>query len=82
MLQDQLKATTGPNSSSEDRTPRERRVLLNVQAVAEMLNCSPRHVYRLTDSKRMPKPYKLGALCRWDRAAIEAWIAGGCRPPR
>ena len=28
--------------------------LLDVQAVAEMLGCSPRHVYRLSDAGRMP----------------------------
>ena len=42
--------------------------LLDVQAVAELLDCSPRHVYRLSDSGRMPAPLKLGALCRWNRA--------------
>ena len=34
--------------------------LLDVQAVAEMLGCSPRHVYRLSDAGRMPAPLKLG----------------------
>jgi len=52
--------------------------LLDVQAVAEMLGCSTRHVYRLSDSGRMPAPVKLGALVRWDRAALADWIAQGC----
>jgi excisionase family DNA binding protein len=53
-------------------------VLIDVRAVAELLGCSDRHVYRLADNGRMPKPRKLGALCRWSRAEIDAWIAGGC----
>lgn len=52
--------------------------LLDVQAVADMLGCSMRHVYRLSDAGRMPGPVKLGALVRWNRAAIEKWITDGC----
>jgi excisionase family DNA binding protein len=56
--------------------------LLNVRAVAQMLHCSPRHVYRLADAGRMPPPLKLGALVRWSRQSIETWISGGCKPVR
>ena len=52
--------------------------LLDVQAVAEMLDCSTRHVYRLSDAGRMPAPVKLGSLVRWSRSAVEDWIAAGC----
>ena len=52
--------------------------LLDVQAVATMLGCSPRHVYRLSDAGRMPSPLKLGALVRWSRAAVDEWIDAGC----
>ena len=52
--------------------------LLDVQSVAELLDCSARHVYRLSHAGRMPAPVKLGTLVRWSKAAIEDWIAGGC----
>jgi len=52
--------------------------LLDVRAVARLLDCSPRHVYRLSDSDRMPRPVKLGNLVRWNRDAIEEWIEAGC----
>lgn len=52
--------------------------LIDVHAVASMLSCSARHVYRLCDAGRMPRPVRLGALVRWDRSVIEAWIADGC----
>ena len=52
--------------------------LLDVQAVADMLGCSPRHVYRLADAGRMPMSVHLGALVRWDFAALCDWIAQGC----
>jgi excisionase family DNA binding protein len=53
--------------------------LLDVKAVALLLGgCSVRHVYRLADAGRMPRPVKLGTLVRWRRAELEAWIDAGC----
>jgi excisionase family DNA binding protein len=52
--------------------------MLGVAEVASILRCSPKTVYRLADSGKMPAPCRLGALVRWSRAAIEAWIAQGC----
>jgi len=58
--------------------PTEEVRLLDVQAVAQILACSTRHIYRLADSGRMPRPRKLGALVRWDRKELEKWLADGC----
>ena len=52
--------------------------LLDVEVVAEILGCSTRHVYRLSDAGRMPRPVKLGSLVRWSASAIQAWIDQGC----
>jgi excisionase family DNA binding protein len=54
--------------------------LLDVRAVAQLLNCSTRHVYRLVERGEAPIPVKVGALVRWQRQIIETWIAGGCKP--
>jgi excisionase family DNA binding protein len=54
--------------------------LLDVRAVAALLDCSPRHVYRLSDAGHMPPPVRLGALVRWRRDTLDAWLAGGCEP--
>ncbi len=56
--------------------------LLDVRAVAALLGCSARHVYRLADAGHMPPPVRLGALVRWPRQTIEDWIAAGCKPCR
>ena len=56
--------------------------LLDVRAVAALLGCSARHVYRLADAGRMPSPVRIGALVRWRRAEVQEWIDGGCRPVR
>jgi excisionase family DNA binding protein len=52
--------------------------LLDVGAVAELLNCSPQHVRRLADGGRMPRPLRIGTLCRWRRTDLESWLAAGC----
>jgi predicted DNA-binding transcriptional regulator AlpA len=57
--------------------------LLDVRAVAAMLGgCSTRHVYRLADTGRMPRPIKLGQLTRWRRAELVDWLNVGCAPVR
>lgn len=65
--------------SSAENPPAE---LLDVRTVAAMLDCSPRHVYRLADSGRMPGPVRIGCLVRWPRRSIREWIEGGCQPIR
>jgi predicted DNA-binding transcriptional regulator AlpA len=52
-------------------------VLVDRQGVAEILACSPRHVYRL-QARGLPRPLRLGALARWRRGDIERWISLGC----
>ena len=56
----------------------ESQSLLDVKAVAQLLTCSVRHVYRLVDDGKMPRPVKLGALVRWRREDLLNWLAGGC----
>jgi excisionase family DNA binding protein len=52
--------------------------LIDVKFVAALNSCSPKHIYRLVDAGKMPPPVRLGALVRWNRATIDAWIAAGC----
>ena len=56
----------------------QEKALLDIQAVAGLLQCSPRHVYRLKDTGAMPEPMKLGSLVRWNRQEILEWINQGC----
>lgn len=52
--------------------------LLDVRAVANLIGCSTRNVFRLSDSGKMPPPLKIGALVRWRMEEIQSWIAAGC----
>jgi len=58
---------------------RARGDLLDVHTVCELLGgCSVRHVYRLADAGKMPRPVKLGSLVRWRTDELRLWIADGC----
>ena len=74
-------ATAMTNTGGGDRKPREnseQSLLIDVHDMASMLACSARHVWRMADAGKMPRPHKLGALRRWDRSTIENWIQEGC----
>ena len=65
---------------TKNAAPAEPPALLDVRAVARILNCSTRHVHRLRETGRMPAPVRVGVLVRWSRQTIQDWIAGGCKP--
>lgn len=52
--------------------------LLDVREVSELLRCSTRHVYRLSDAGKLPIPRHLGSLVRWSRYKLLKWVADGC----
>jgi predicted DNA-binding transcriptional regulator AlpA len=61
---------------------RPARRLGDAKAVGKVLDLSWRTVYRLADAGKIPSGFKLGASRRWDLSEIEAFIAGGCKPPK
>lgn len=72
--------TTSMCANKPDETASVAPELLDVRKVASMLGCSPRHVYRLFDAGRLPRPVRLGTLVRWRRAELASWIDDGCKP--
>jgi len=40
---------------------------------------SARHLYRMVSAGLMPTGCKLGALRRWSRSELDAWVRGGCQ---
>lgn len=56
--------------------------LLDVRSVAQLLNCSTRHVIRLADAGLMPSPVRIGRLTRWPLRSVEDWIGAGCPAQR
>lgn len=52
--------------------------MIGVDALADELGVSTRHIRRLVDAGKCPPPVRLGACIRWPRVVIDTWIAGGC----
>lgn len=52
--------------------------LVEVRQLAQMLACSERTIWRLSDGGKMPAPVRIGRLVRWSRQAILDWIESGC----
>jgi predicted DNA-binding transcriptional regulator AlpA len=51
--------------------------LLAAAEVAKILSCSPRHVWALNSSGRLPRPIRLGRVTRWRADEIRDWLAAG-----
>lgn len=56
------------------------RELLSARETAAVLGVSTRHVFRLVQLGRMPKPLRLGGLVKWRRVDLQRWLAAGCPP--
>lgn len=48
--------------------------LLDVRAVAKILNCSPRSVWAWSEDGTFIPPIRLGRLRRWRLADVQSWI--------
>ena len=62
------------------KTPPAEPALIDVKAMAGLLGCSSRHVTRLEEAGQLPPAVKLGRLSRWNREAVQKWLADGCPP--
>ena len=62
-----------------EQTNQMESALLTIAQVAEQLNCSQRHVRRMSETRRMPGPLHLGShLLRWRCDEVRSWISRGC----
>jgi excisionase family DNA binding protein len=69
-----------PTQTPIDPPPAHR--LIDAREAARRYGCGWRTLYRLADRGSIPPGIRLGALRRWDAAAIDAHIAAGCPPLR
>lgn len=48
---------------------------LDVQAMARLLGCTERTIWRHEGKGLIPEARRIGGVVRWDRAEIEEWLA-------
>ncbi|WP_391575337.1 helix-turn-helix transcriptional regulator [Aureliella helgolandensis] len=51
---------------------------MSISQLAHRWGCSERHVRRMADSGRCPRPIRLGSLIRWPATEIEQWERDFC----
>lgn len=78
---DKLKAADLRTSLLLGKLPEDAGVLIDTKTTAQLLNVSPRMVYRLDQEQAMPASVRIGRLVRWRLAEIIEWIDSDC-PPR
>lgn len=54
------------------------RTMLSVKDLGIRWGCSERHVRRMADAGRCPRPIKFGSLLKWPVSLIEQWESDGC----
>jgi predicted DNA-binding transcriptional regulator AlpA len=52
--------------------------LLNVKDMSARLRISPRQVWKLLASGRLPEPVRLSRSVRWRKSDIDEWVRLGC----
>lgn len=61
-------------SQSEVPPPAPERATYTVDELAALLQCSTRHVHRLTDAREIPGVVRIGRLVRYSRRVIHDWL--------
>jgi len=57
---------------------------LTTKQLAELLNVSERHIYRMNASGKLPRPKRIGRCVRWDPDEVQRMLDGNgpaCRQP-
>lgn len=61
-----------------DEKEKTQKLLLTRKEVAELLNCSDRHVARLEKDGLIPKPVRLRSRVLFSREKIQRWVEEDC----
>lgn len=52
--------------------------LLDVRQLATRLRLSPRQIWKLNSSGKIPAPVRIARSVRWDADTIASWVRAGC----
>ena len=57
---------------------KESSLLVKAKDLAEMLSVSPRHIWRMKSSGKLPRAIEIGNCVRWKLVDISDWLTMGC----
>lgn len=64
------------------KNSKESALLVTAKELAEMLSVSPRHIWRMKASEKLPRVIEIGNCVRWKLVDISDWLAMGCPETR
>lgn len=63
------------NPTADEDTIAVKPATYTVADLANLLQCSVRHIHRLKDQKKIPGQVRCGRIIRYSRKVIDHWIA-------
>ncbi len=63
-----------------EKPPEDQGRLIDSKEVAKLLKFSPRKLWGMQATGRMPAPIRIGRAVRWSADVLAKWIAVGCPP--
>jgi len=70
-----------PETQRETQSETAKPLLISVETLAEMLDISPRSVWRRLSCGEMIEPIRIGSSVRWRLRDVDAWVEAGCPTP-
>lgn len=64
------------------KPPEDQGLLIDSREAAKLLKVSPRTLWQMQSTGRMPKPLRIGRAVRWSLDVLKKWIEAGCPPDR
>jgi excisionase family DNA binding protein len=58
-------------------SPKNETSTYTINQLAELMQCSDRHIHRLKDAGKIPGMIRFGRLVRFSKSVIDNWIANG-----
>lgn len=65
------------------KPPEDQGLLIDSKEAAKLLKVSPRTLWAMRTTGRMPAPVRIGRAIRWSREVLKQWVEAGapsCRP--
>jgi excisionase family DNA binding protein len=56
--------------------------LYTADDIAQLLQCSTRNIWKLSDAGVLPGLTRIGRLVRWRAKDVNEWISSGCPKPK
>lgn len=61
-----------------EKPPEDQGLLIDSKQAARLLKVSPRTLWQMQSTGRMPAPVRIGRAVRWSLDVLKRWVEAGC----